>query len=190
MPGSTVHLLMARKVKPNGSILFYLGCIAPDAVLDWKDKDITHFRNLNDRSEAMAALALQIPQSDEFSEGILLHLFTDWRWDTLARDEFIKKNEGDWFTRYREELALSGKYAFCHSDWAQDVWKQIEQCDISEYNKIPGATAADLKNFISHNYKWHCENNTEPSAVFTPEYIEEFIIKIADEYIQWKRNQF
>lgn len=36
-----IHLLMAYKVKPNGSTLFYIGNLAPDAVTNWKDKDIT-----------------------------------------------------------------------------------------------------------------------------------------------------
>jgi len=189
MPGSMIHILMARKVKSEGSILFYIGNIAPDAVSNWKDKDITHFRNLQDRSEALAELARSTSPSDDFSEGILLHLYTDWRWDTLARDEFIKSTDGDWFTKYRNEITLASSYAFHHTDWAKAIWNQMELFDASGYGKIPGATAAELKDFIRVSNKWHNDNNTEPSAAFTPEFIDGFITKIADEYIRWKIHQ-
>lgn len=32
MAGSMIHLLMAHKVNPKGSTLFYIGSIAPDAL--------------------------------------------------------------------------------------------------------------------------------------------------------------
>ena len=49
MPNLMTHLLLAKAVKPQGSPLFYLGNIAPDAVNNRADKDISHFRNLTDR---------------------------------------------------------------------------------------------------------------------------------------------
>jgi len=98
---------MAHKINPKGSTLFYIGNLAPDAVTNWKEKDTTHFRNLPDRSQALAAIALQTPPSDNFAEGILLHLYMDWRWDIIAKDEFIKTIDGDWFAKYREELNLA-----------------------------------------------------------------------------------
>jgi len=186
MPGSMIHLHMAHKINSQGSTLFYIGNLAPDAVTNWKEKDITHFRNLPDRSEALAALARQTSSSDDFAEGILLHLYMDWRWDILARDEFIKTIDGDWFPKYREELSLAGGYAFHHTDWAKDLWEQMDLFHVSEYGEIPGATTEELKDFISRNNKWHNDNNTESSTAFTPEYIDEFISRIADEYTQWK----
>lgn len=189
MPGLMIHLHVARKVNPRGSTLFYSGNLAPDAVTNWKDKDITHFRNLPDRSEALATLANQTSPSDDFSEGILLHLYVDWRWDTLARDEFIKKTDGGWFTKYREELSHADSYLFHHTDWAKDLWEQMDLIHAFEYGPIPGATAEELKDFISCNNKWYKNNNTEASTAFTPEFINEFISKIADEYIQWRINE-
>ncbi len=186
MPGSMIHLLMAHKVKPEGSTLFYAGNLAPDAVTNREDKDITHFRDLQDRSGALAALALQTPPSDDFAEGVLLHLYTDWRWDILARDEFIKTAGGDWFPEYRKEISLASWYAFHHTDWANGLWERMDRCEASEYGKIPGATAEEFEDFICRNKKWHMENDSGPSTVFTPEFIEEFIHKIAEEYTQWK----
>lgn len=186
MPGLMIHLLMAHKINPNGSTLYYAGNLAPDAVANWKDKDITHFRNLQDRYEALAALALQTPPTDDFAQGVLLHLYTDWRWDTLARDKFIETVGCDWFTNYRKELSHASGYIFHHTVWAKELWEQIDLCPSSQYGKTPGATAEEVKDFISRNKKWHIENNIEASTAFTPEFIDDFIDKIADEYIQWK----
>jgi predicted acetyltransferase len=189
MPGLMTHLLMAHKVNPERSILFYIGNIASDAVTNRKEKDITHFRNLKDRSQVLTALALHTPPSDDFAEGILLHLYVDWRWDTLAKDEFVKKVEGDWFTKYREEISLASSYAYHHTEWANALWKQMELVEPSEYGHIPGATGEELKGLISRNIRWHNDNSTEASTAFTPEFIDDFINKIADEYTQWKIQQ-
>jgi len=186
MSASMIHLLVAHKVKPDGSILFYLGNLAPDAVANWKVKDITHFRNIPDRSEALAALARQTSPTDDFAEGILLHLYTDWRWDILARDEFIKIIGSDWFKKYREEISFTGSFAFHSTDWAKDMWNAMELYDASEYGKIPGATAEELKDFIRRNNKWHHDNNLDPSTAFPPEFVDEFIRKTADEYTRWR----
>jgi len=189
MPGSMIHLLMAHKVRPEGSILFYIGNIAPNAVADWENKEITHFRNLHDRSEALANLARQTSPSDDFAEGVLLHLYFDWRWDTLVREDFIKKVPGEWFPKYRREVEYSSNYAFHHTSWAKSIWEQMDLIDPSKYGKISGVTADELKDFIRLSYKWHNENNTGPSEVFPPELIDEFISTIADEYTQWKTIQ-
>ena len=189
MPGSMVHLFVARKIKPKGSIHFYIGSIAPDAVSNWKEKDITHFRNLADRSQALAALARKTPPSDDFAEGVLLHLYVDWRWDIVARDEFIKTVEGDWFTKYRKEIGLTSSYSYHHTEWAKEMWEQMELVNPAEYGHIPGAAPEELKDFIGRTVKWLNDNKTEASDVFTPEFIDEFVDKIADEYTQWKIQQ-
>jgi len=62
----------------------------------------------------------------------------------------------------------------------------MDLCTASEYGKTPGATAEELRDFISRNKKWHNESNTESSTAFTPEFIDEFISKTADEYTEWK----
>ncbi len=186
MPALMIHLLVAHKINPEGSAAFYVGNFAPDAVSNWKDKDITHLRNLTDRSEAMAALALQTSPTDDFAEGVLLHLYTDWKWDIIARDKFIKETDGDWFQKYRNEIRLASSYLFHHTDWAKCRWNQIELFHESGYGKIPGATAQELKAFITRNHKWHIENNIGPSTFFTPMFIDKFINELAEEYPKWK----
>jgi len=75
MPGSMIHLLVAKKANPNGSALFFLGNIAPDAVVDWHDKDVTHFRDLKDRQPALISFAKET--AGGYAEGVLLHLYSD-----------------------------------------------------------------------------------------------------------------
>lgn len=86
--------MMAHKINPNGDVLYYLGNIAPDAVSDWKKKDLTHFRNLENRRDALDDLARKIDPTDSFAEGILMHLYLDWKWDlkdTLIYYDYLKK---------------------------------------------------------------------------------------------------
>ena len=42
MPNSMIHLLVAKKVKPNACIGFFTGNLAPDAIHDDKIKDRAH----------------------------------------------------------------------------------------------------------------------------------------------------
>jgi RimJ/RimL family protein N-acetyltransferase len=186
MPSLMIHFLMAHKVRPDGSTLFYVGNVAPDTVPNFKEKDITHFRYLSDRSEPLAALALQTPPTDDYAEGVLLHLYTDWRWDILARDEFIKMTNGNWFSDYRKEISLAGVYAYHHTDWAESLWERLEACDVSGYGKIPDVTTEDLGEYIRRNNRWHKENDSESSVFFTPEFVDDFVSKVADEYTQWR----
>lgn len=49
MPGSMIHLIVANKVRPNASDLFYLGNIAPDTVNDWRMKKCFSSHPLGER---------------------------------------------------------------------------------------------------------------------------------------------
>lgn len=184
MPGSMVHLLAAERVNPRGSALFLLGNIAPDAVADWHDKDITHFRNLADRRPALKALAHET--AGDFAEGVLLHLFVDWKWDTTVRQDYIDKSGDDWFSGYRNELSLSGSYAFHHTDWATGVWQQMDSLAIETFGETPCASAQEVKDFVRRNHRWHIENAVGPSLAFPPSVIDRFTAQVANEYIRWR----
>ncbi len=178
--------MMAHKINPNGGALFYVGNVVPDAVSYWKDKDITHFRNLEDRQDALDQLAHKTEPSDAFAEGMLMHLFLDWKWDKKARDTFISKTKDDWFPKYRSEISKASSYAYHHTDWAKDVWDMMSACDPSEYSAITGATAEECKDLIERNYKWHRENKTRRSKAFPPKFVDEFIKQTVEEYTEWK----
>lgn len=186
MAGLMIHLLIADKVYNRRSLLYYIGSIAPDAVSGWKNKDITHYRTVTDRNAALSNLAVNTSPSDDFTEGMLLHLYTDWRWDELVMCKFIKKEGADWLTKYRHELACSSSYAYYNTPWAKDIWNEMHQCDVSNYGDVPGATKDEVYDLILRNKVWHENNKMEKSLAFPPEFVDNFINTIADEYINWK----
>ncbi len=186
MPGLMIHLLTAHKVRPEGSTLFWVGNLAPDAVSDWRAKEVKHLRSLPDRSGALAALASKTDPQNDFDEGQLLHLFLDWKWDLQVRAPYMEQTGEGWFPLYRNEIRLSSSYAFHHTPWARRVWDEVEAYDPSLYGKIDGAEAADLKSLIHYNYVWHLENNIGPSPAFSPEMLERFTDQVAEDYKVWR----
>lgn len=187
MPGIMLHLMFANEVRPNGRPLFFLGNIAPDAVSEWTNKDRTHFRNLDNREPALRALAYKA--EGEFAEGVLLHLYFDWKWDTIVRQNFINQIGNDWFKPYRNELALASSYAFHQTHWARPLWDEMDAIPMQQYGITPGATAEEVREFFCQNHKWHIDNRIGPSLFFSPELIKEFINQTADEFVQWRGKQ-
>jgi len=186
MPGLMLHLLIANKVTTNGSPLYHLGNIAPDAVADWHNKDITHFRNLDDRQPALISLAQNT--FGDFAEGVLLHLYFDWKWDTVVRQKFIDKIGDDWFIPYRNELSFADSYAFHHTEWAKRVWRDMDMLNVNVFGATPGASSSEVKDFVSRNNNWYNENIKGPSSAFTPNLIESFTTDIATEYVIWREQ--
>ena len=184
MPGSMIHIIVANKVNPKGSALFYLGNIAPDAVVDWHDKDITHFRDMKDRRPALESLAKETV--GDFAEGILLHLYFDWKWDSTVRQNYINKTGKDWFVPYRSELSLAGSYAFHNTEWAKQFWHDMDAIPTDSYGVTPRASVDDVKDFVSRNNKWHNDNVTEASPAFPPDLIDRFTTLTAKEFIKWR----
>ncbi len=184
MPASMVHLLTARKVDENAPVLFYIGNIAPDAVSEWKLKDKTHFRDLDDRTDILTGLALRTNAADPFSQGVLLHLFLDWKWDLAPFAQLKEKRaHTDWFTAYRKELSSSGLWLYHHTAWSRPLWEAMASVDPALYGSLDYLTAEDIGKYIRHNFSWHEENKEGPSEVFTPEFVEGFARKTAEEFI-------
>ena len=184
MPSSMTHLIAARRIRPEGGALYYIGNIAPDAVDEWHKKDASHFRDLADREPALVKLAKAT--RGEFAEGVLLHLYVDWKWDALVKRKFIEKTGDGWFLPYRRELSLAGSHAFHSSDWIKQVWLDMIAADSGGYGATPYASVEDVREYIKSTYKWHTENNIGPSAAFPPEMIGEFVDQTADEYACWR----
>mgnify|MGYP000938055346 CR=1 FL=1 len=186
MPGLMVHLITAKKVRPDADLDFYIASIAPDAVQGWHKKDKTHYRDLHDRTEAIMKLAKNTDKSNSFEEGMLLHLFLDWKWDISVRDEYIKNTGGDWYLTYRDEIRRVSANLYHNTPWAHELWKLMDEYDLTKCGNIPGATTQELKELISENRVWHDENNVGPSLLYPPEFIEEFTDRVAREFISFR----
>jgi len=166
-------------------ILFFIGNLAPDAVTDGRGKEAVHFRNVNDRQSALCTLAKET--NGDFGEGILLHLFLDWKWDGIVRQKFIDETSGDWFALYRKELSLAGSHAFHNTCWAKQLWIDMDAYDI-QHGIEPYAATADVHNFINRNNKWHNDNVTDASPAFPPDFIDDFTTRVAKKFVDWKIN--
>ena len=185
MPCSMIHLITAKKIRLEGGILFFIGNLAPDAVIDGRDKEAVHFRDVKNRQSALITLAKET--NGDFGEGVLLHLFLDWKWDETIRQTFINKTDGDWFVPYRNELSRAGSYAFHNTSWAKQLWIDMDAFAV-ENGIEPYASAADVHNFVSRNNKWHNDNVTEASPAFPPDLIDDFTSRVVTEFADWKIN--
>lgn len=189
MPSLMIHLLTAYKYNPNASAAFWIGNIAPDSVSEREEKDKTHLRDKPERFNSLRELALTMNLHDDFSKGILLHLFLDYYWDSYPMRNFIENYKGDnWFPIYRQEIALAGGWLFHHTDWSKTVWDEMLACPLMVYENVHGIVKGDINDFIIRNSKWHVESNIGPSSVFTPDFIEEFTSKVAIDFKNWLEN--
>ena len=189
MPSIMMHLLTAKNFSPDLSALFYLGTIAPDTISTWVQKDISHFRNLTDskRSDAMADLATHTDKEDDFREGILLHLYLDWKWDLGPFLKFkVKYIDENWFPLYRQELALTSTYLYYTMPWSKTMWDNILAVDPCLYDNFHEASPTDIRTFAHNNYQWHLRQTKEFSTEFPPDYVEQFCLQTANEYSIWR----
>ncbi len=186
MPGSTIHLMMAKKIKPEPSALFCIGNIVPDAVEAREDKDVTHFRSAPDREKAMEALRGSTDPMDDFAEGVLLHLYLDWQWDTDMIVPYKASGGVDWFSKYRGELRLAGSYGYHETPWLWSVWEEMTAVQASAYGHLERASKEEAYAFVQRNHQWFLGNTIGPSQVYTPEIIEDYLNKIAKKYVIWR----
>lgn len=185
MPSSMIHLFVAKRIDPSAKIDFYIGSIAPDAVLDADKKTQAHLRSVPDREAALRELALGMDMENEYVKGFILHLFVDLKWDDIMIADFAKKEGKDWFPRYRDEIGRATAYAFHHTEWSCDLWDQMELCEISDFVKTDFISREDVKLLIHHQRKWQMENDLGPSSAFPPEIIDDFVDKVANDFMVW-----
>lgn len=189
IPSSMIHLLTARKLRCEPSELFCIGCLAPDGVGEREVKDRSHYRSAPDRSAALAALAAKTDPADDYEEGVLLHLFTDWLWDECSFEPYKLahcQTDPDWFAHYRREISLASTDIFHHSDWAIPLNRRMLAVPISRYGFAEAVTPEAANAYLNRNFKRHSENVTPPSEVFSPEFVEDFTDRTAREYRVWR----
>ena len=183
MPSSMLHLLVAKKVNPNAGINFYIGNLAPDANRERAEKDKVHFENALDMEIALKEFALKA--DNDYLKGFLLHLYVDWKWKTKHLTDFINKTGNGWHPKYIDEISKISAHAFHNTEWAYELWEQMDLYDMFDYVETPFTAKENIREFIHRNKKWHIENKLESSAKFPPELIENFANDTADNFIKW-----
>lgn len=185
MPTYMIHLFVAKKVNPNAKLDFYIGSLAPDFVSDKENKKINHLRNVSDMGAALREFARKTDTENEYLKGFLLHLFVDWKWNDLILPDFVQKSGDDWYKKYMVEVDLSESYAFYNTEWAYELWEQMDLCDNFNYVETEFITKENIKAMIKHWRKWKMENKIGPSTAFPPEVIENFVIDAANAFKEW-----
>ena len=180
MPGPMLHLSVAKKVNPNAGIDFYVGNLAPDAIKNREQKDIAHFYNVSDRESALREFAVKA--NNEYLKGILLHLYVDGKWWEKHLSKFAEKEGEGWYVKYNEENWKMGSYAFHNTEWAYNLFEQMENWDYNGFEETEFITR--------ENVKWlSCElllaNRLAATTVFTPALIEAFAHNTANDFVKW-----
>ena len=188
MPSSMVHLMAAYEYRPDAPGEFWLGNIVPDCIDDWKEKDKFHFRDVPDRGQALNNFAESIRKDDLFSEGMLLHLFVDWKWDEDLRRQYISNyNSGDWFQPYRNEIGLLSARLYHDTHWSAKVWEDMLSCDIPRFIRDYKVISEDFSlSILQRANKYHVENPSAQSLFYSVEAIKEFTFKTAKDYQYWR----
>lgn len=186
MPGSTLHLMFARLLNEQGSTAYFAGSVAYDAVKDFHQKDKTHFRKTDDRIHKIINYARTLPKTD-WNEGIITHLYLDWRWDECELARFIEYYGEGWFAPYRADISRVSHY-FAHKlPWCHDLWRQIYDMPQEQYGEIPLAKPENVREFITLGYNSQLETRDYPK-LFLPNQVELFLQMTALEYPQFLKT--
>jgi len=190
MPTWMIHLTVAKKVNRNAEIDFYIGNLAPDSVSDNDKRHTSHFRKAPDREAALKEFALKLNNKNEYLKGVLLHLFTDLKWDSLILPDCIQKNGDSWYRKYYDESGLIEFYMFHNTKWAYELWEQMDLCDNFDFFETQFIKREDIKEYIKsyrirRSRNWEAESKTKPSTVFPPPFIEKFANDTAADFEKW-----
>jgi len=188
-----IHLHAAHLLRKGRGALFCLGAVAPDAIEDWRVKDHTHLRDTPDRAGALADIARHIDSRDDFAEGVLLHMYADWRWDAGQLERYWdslggRPDDGDWVPAYRREISLASAWIYHHSPWARPLWEELLAIPQDQYASLPGMDKTDIRAYLTRNFRWHEEHDGPSSAFYPPEEAKAFVLAIAQGYRTWREN--
>ncbi|MDR1117478.1 MAG: hypothetical protein LBL09_04450 [Oscillospiraceae bacterium] len=186
MPSSMIHILLARKLKPDMPIPFMVGSLAPDAFNGtYLEKDKNHFRDLPDRLDALRGYAREADCKNEFFMGVLLHLYADYLWDREAVDLYKSGyNDNSWVASYRENILMTSNWLFHRFDWCDGLWRDMLSCPDGLLYEFRGISKPDIRGYLERNYALLTREKLEPSKLYTPEYTFEFVERAGEGFIQ------
>ena len=188
MPSSMPHLLLAHRYQPLADPLFFIGSLAPDSVTERGLKDRLHLRNADNREAALIALASRTDPTHPFAEGILLHLFLDWKWDKGPQADFAQHYGADWFLAYRAEISLLTVCLFHHFAWSQSLWDAMLAVESGAYPPMSDYTFAEIHAMIARNRSIHRETAAAAPGFYVPDAVIRFIDNVKDDYVRWRKD--
>jgi len=183
-----IHLAVARLADAARKPLYFIGTLAPDA-MSYPEKETAHLRYEPDRGAALAELARLTDPGDDFAEGVLVHLYTDWKWDTTQLKRYREHDRRDamWFKRYQHETKLASAWIYRSEAWALALWEAMAAVPMEQYGSFAGITPQNITDYLLRNSSRLEESKGgPPSAFYPPEMVGEFISKTAKDYQAWR----
>jgi len=186
-----IHLLTAQLFKETAEergVEFFVGSLAPDA-MHYPEKEHLHLRCVADRAAAMANLARNTDPEDDFAEGVLLHLYTDWQWDQTHLQNFrnsADKSDKQWFKHYQRETGLASSWFYWNNPWAARLWEDMLALPTERYGKMDGIAPEHIRALLVNAHRWLSENQVGPSAFYPPEVVDQFAQETASNYQTWR----
>jgi len=196
MASTMIHLLLARKIKPNGCGLYFMGSFAPD-IFDSKRSDIraakneNHFRNVPNMEEALKKFYLQIDKSNPFHEGYFVHLICDmWWYDTIDKFAEDSGNKQVWYDNLKNEYRATGIWIRRNMPWVDDVFHKMEICLDDFQSPMSDPTNVEIisykNNLVSQSLR---DNDAKADGkrpeILTPEFLEDYADEVAERYKLW-----
>lgn len=192
MPSPMVHLYAAQMLEPDAPKAYFLGNIAPDYIGDRKLKDHAHFRDVDNRLEALARFGSRLDPHNSFERGWLFHLFVDAFWDEeeIPRykiHQLERGNEDTWFAEYRNEITLLSCHMYHRLELGPVMLEKIKNPDdVSTSLNVDGARIEWYREFVVEKHE-----TSEPGLVphfYSLDQVEEFSHLTVDEYIRWNKD--
>ena len=194
MPSTMIHLMVARKVEPNGGALFWVGNFAPDCVTEREKKDPLHLRDRADRFQALTELRGALDMGNPLARGWLLHLFVDTCWDARQigrfRTWYVPLHPGDdWFPAYRAEIARATFWLYRALPWANAVMDEIAGAELSKEGKTLPVPLELVDWYRGRVVERHAGSDPESAPWFYEmDGIEAFARETAARYREWMQK--
>ena len=187
MPCAMMHLMCAKNYNNTSDTAFYIGSVAPDCISDRYEKDKNHLRDQKENREVkLIETAKRLDTCDPYILGVILHLFTDMKWDNGRMKEHRDNYTGEsWFHDYRFQISLISSYMFHHNDWAPGLWDEMCAIDASVYSKLPDLAPDRIHEYLKRNRIWHIQNDIGPSEAFPCDIVDSFCRETANEFREW-----
>ncbi|MBR2634745.1 MAG: hypothetical protein IKD31_04115 [Clostridia bacterium] len=195
MPATMMHLYAGHSLLPEGSDLFFLGCILPDCLdFDREKKDRFHLRDIppEDRFVTLIRFGQGLDLKKDFDFGVFLHLYLDYLWDNGPQKAHRLSYTGKdlWFRVYRGHLAKAGSRVAQRFSWAKPLWERLR-----EYRSLPlenslALPEEEIDRFMAFNVRWHTEEALEESEVFTDALVDSFIGRAVESFRKFLSDFF
>jgi hypothetical protein len=197
MPVSMIHLSIAKKIDPNSSIGFFVGCLAPDGTIKEELKDLAHLYIVPDREynitervindDALKEFALTV--DNDYTKGILLHIYADLMFPAFwIENTTMSVQDKDYMTKCKQESKIINSYAYHNSEWAKSLFNEMENWDYNDFIETEYIMKEDVKWYIPYAHERTAMNKPTESLIFPQGLYDRFVNETVAGFDEWLIN--